>query len=387
MELSPQSLRRSKKLLQKGLTKESTAKLLGRRREKVDAVQPKTAAKRPNEPSLPGDCAERIRIRTLVSLVQAGGSYRDKALRRLRPSHKNPYLRYVVAGYYAEHSHRALDDTSRKLLLFLWEAIPTPDNAEHFILCIVVFVRMCLVDNEPVARFVLALRAGKEFTTVAREALDQLGVTRPSAYFPWGRGATAAEYDANRRTTLSNLLDLLQKNSKITYSPLFFQQLLQMREEETESQFSVMQLAMDLIASPCVAQRRQVAKTKALFYMSGPGVYDEIKGRGSKFRLCKEWATQLHRNSQWRAIRTECCLKVDYFFFAEHAFCGDRKFLDSRFGDARDAEAVAVLESKLQVEMQAHNVSSLGELLKVKYVNVEKEAEYQKVLQILGEVL
>ena len=306
--------------------------LMGRRREKVVVVKPKVAAERSDEPGLPGDCAERIRIRTLVSLVQAGGSYRDKALRRLRPSHKNPYLRYVVAGFPSEHSHRALDATSRKLLLFLWEAIPSPDIAEHFILCIVVFVRICLVDNEPVARFLLALRGGKEFATAAREALDQLGVTRPKAYFPWGRGVTKEDYDANRRRTLSNLVDLLalDQHSKITYSPLFFQELLLMKEHEDESQFSVMQLAMDLIASPCAAQRRNVQKFKALFYMSGPGVYDEIKGSISKFRLCKKWAAQLHRNSQWRATRSECCVKVDYFFFAEHGFCGDRKFLNSR---------------------------------------------------------
>ena len=160
-----------------------------------------------------------------------------------------------------------------------------------------------------------------------------------------------------------------------------------MKEHEDESQFSVMQLAMDLIASPCAAQRRNVQKFKALFYMSGPGVYDEIKGSISKFRLCKKWAAQLHRNSQWRATRSECCVKVDYFFFAEHGFCGDRKFLNSRFGDANDAGAEALVESKLQDELQARNVSSFGELLKVKYANVEKEAEYQKVLQILGEVL
>ena len=60
MGLSPQSLRRSKKLLQKGLSKESTAKLMVRRREKVDMVKPKAAAKRSDEPCLPGDYAERI---------------------------------------------------------------------------------------------------------------------------------------------------------------------------------------------------------------------------------------------------------------------------------------------------------------------------------------
>ena len=135
------------------------------------------------------------------------------ALRRLRPSHKNPYLRYIVAGYHAEHSHKALDATSRKLLLFMWEAVPSPDIAEHSILCIMVFVRMCLVDNEPAARFLLALRAGKEFATAAHEALDQLGVTHPSAYLTWGRGVTAEEYDANRRRTLMLTLTLVQRHT------------------------------------------------------------------------------------------------------------------------------------------------------------------------------
>ena len=56
---------------------------------------------------------------------------------------------------------------------------------------------MCLVDNGPVAHFLLALRAGREFETAALEALGQVGATRPVAYFPWGRGVSKEGYDAD----------------------------------------------------------------------------------------------------------------------------------------------------------------------------------------------
>eukprot|EP00973_Karenia_brevis_P028747 3964133-Karenia_brevis.AAC.1 len=61
----------------------------------------------------------------------------------------------MLCGHHAEHALRALDASSRRLLTSLWD-LPAP--AEHFILMIVVFVRVVLVDNAPIAEFLSLLR-------------------------------------------------------------------------------------------------------------------------------------------------------------------------------------------------------------------------------------
>eukprot|EP00973_Karenia_brevis_P001875 255253-Karenia_brevis.AAC.1 len=68
--------------------KSATAKVLGVKRAKVDdAVASSSVVPRAvhcNDSKLSAERKERIRMRTLVSMVQAGGQYRQQALYRLR---------------------------------------------------------------------------------------------------------------------------------------------------------------------------------------------------------------------------------------------------------------------------------------------------------------
>ena len=69
--------------------------------------------------------------------------------------------------------------------------------------------------------------------------------------------------------------------------------------DECESQFAVMQVAMDLVLSPVALQRQRVQKVDMLFHCAGTGLYPEIASH--KF-LCESFSKQLARNTQMNSV-------------------------------------------------------------------------------------
>ena len=98
--------------------------------------------------------------------------------------------------------------------------------------------------------------------------------------------------------------------------------------------------------------------------MSGTGVYTEISANTA---ACKEWCEQLQHNSQLRDVLGPKLLGIpllDWFFFGEHAFCGDRKYEN--------------VKTKLMVE-----ASEVGGILSSRYSDAPKENEYAMVPTML----
>ena len=131
---------------------------------------------------------------------------------------------------------------------------------------------------------------------------------------------------------------------------------------------------MDLIYSPLGAQRAQIRRFEKLFYHSGSGCYDEIKLNKPK---CEAFCRELMGDRQLQKLKADFDLPLHGFFFPEHAFCGDRKF--ENLSQSAELER----EQMLGAAMETHGVATIGELLRAKYCDEEKEQEYQRVLDIM----
>ena len=375
LELSPASKRRAGRLLYRGISKHVTASILKVRRSKLDSTSKRVLRKPACSKSLTlaADRIERQRIRILVSMVQCGGEERRAALYRLREKYNHPYLRFVLAGYNSEHNIRSLDCSSRNLLIFLWDE---NNPCETWVLCIVVFVRICLVDRAPILRFLAALRGGATFLEAGQNELRQLIGTRPEAYKSLGRDTSKVEYTNRRDQVFLNLQDLVANpGTNLVYTPASFQKLCTLKDDECDAQFAKMQLAMDLELSPIAGQRKRIRDTQKLFHCAGTGLYTEI---AQKLHLCRDYAEQLFTNTQFKSILKDFDLPVTRFFLAEHGFCGDRKY-ENHIPTALEVEA------NINQAMQAYGADSVGALLRTRYADAAKEIEYQRVLQIIRE--
>lgn len=329
MGVSADDHKRACLFLKKGIASKQVAAELQVQHSKVLSVRKKLKGRAKNSASSsialqPSSCRmERIRLRMLISMIQSGGKRRTQALWRIRENRDHRYVKYVLSGRHAEHGCRALDRSSRRVLLHLWDHAPAASACAHFVVALIAIVRICLVDNGPIRKFFEALQRGIVMAEVAAELIHELGESRPRAYKPFGRGESNEKYYERRLATLENICRFLSERPKISYTPAFFQRLVTLREDDGQAQFSIMQICMDLLLSPHEGQRKAMQKNQKLFYVAGPGEYAEV---AKKNELCEKWAYAMHRNSQMRDIRCGFNLRLHRFFDYEHSFCGDRKY-------------------------------------------------------------
>ena len=323
---------------------------------------------------------ERCRTRLLILGVQMGGAMKQKALRRLRPKIRHSFVRWIVhPENKCEHYLRPFDATSRKLLLEmrrLQTQTPTLVSLDHLLYGVVLICRGVLVDNAPVSQFLARLReltgvfSLKDFTNAALESL-QSRPDRPTAYFPFGRGKTRAEYVALGQAAIHRMCRMIGNTPPLQYTPNEVQQLLGLNSKErgADAQFSAMQVAMDLQFSPSERQLLKFWGHRRSFYMAGPGVYKEMRDKRLVVEACA--SHMCTGNSQMRALLGEDFLHLngmDSFFFAEHAFCADRKYEN---------------QTHLLVEPANMSTGTISE----RYADASKESEYEAVLAIIQTAL
>ena len=326
-----------------------------------------------------------IKLRMLVSAVQAGGEYRASALKRLaillQGLYANRWPNFLVwmlrDRSKVEHFWRWFDETSRFILLFLEDVCG--DGRLGF--CTVVACRLALVDPGPVKAALGQLRKGLAAGPLRPGAFSQAvrqgqsfrsggSDPRGDAYKPWGRRITAAEQEGKVSALLEKLEVLLQTGAPLPYGKLDLEELVGMRvhSDTLACQFSLMQVGMDLIYSR--AHRARMWPLRKLLYVGGSGCLAEMCGSTARVIA---WTRGMQRQSQMRRLLTGRASLfgfklIDWFFLCEHSSCAIRKYISQ------------CPEPYGTTDLPAN----WRQLLADRYTDESKEQQYRRVIRIIS---
>ena len=338
-----------------------------------------------------------VRERAYLTMIQAGGAYRDAGVKSLRKSMAaaggpSDFLRYCAhPGNKVEHHFRIFDATSRCHFL---GAQHYAQSERHSLVC---HLARCvlLVDPAPVRAFYAHLEAlqwptdTQAFSDALDAGLAAHGGDRPRAYKPWGRGLPSAhasgapadgsededadhdevgvDYASRRGIVKSRLLEVLDTppgarcRSLLSYTAPSLQRLAGVHEREGPPQFRVMQVMMDLVLSACKAQRKKAWLVRKAFYMAGSGCL--VKGDMGAITAFEQAAKTSSTFKKQCAVLHQRCTVLDMWFFCEHASCAIRKY-----------------SKKKNRQMMAMEECTLDSMVN-RYCDPAKEAEYQQILE------
>jgi hypothetical protein len=317
----------------KAVVLSNTASLRRRRKAKLLEVQQSF--------KVPAQFVSDFVTRLQVSLVQTQDTRCVDVASRplmLKLNAQDPLLLYMLGDGHVEHWIRVFDAVSRDM--WGWYAT-IPDSVAYawWVCCGTVAVRFILVDGSPARDFLQDLQALKPaqytsniFRKLLAKAMAQkqeLG-KEDCAYRPFGRCRTACEIAAMKSKLFKVLVKALEEKPPILYDPTYWMKMTGLSVQVTaETQFSIMQLAMDWYCSPIAEQRQMLDPLLPLYYMRGSGCPDggancpyAVKGEAKVRRVAD--VTMRHCTVR-RATRT-LGFKLQPFFTVEPGLCGARKW-------------------------------------------------------------
>jgi hypothetical protein len=207
--------------------------------------------------------------RTQASLIQAGVCKSTHVLDYKFSGVK--FLQHLMCPHHhAEHFFSFFDQCTRWLLLFFSREQKVLVLRPTLVVCIVIAVRYLLVEGTVVCELLDAIsmacaaRVGTDTDARIRSAM--LGFLkrflrtctgRPRAYKPWGRQYGDKEYCEKRQQLLLTLGGLmLDQKASPNFDPCAMARVVRVKERvSADSQFGLMQIAMDLVFHPCGAER------------------------------------------------------------------------------------------------------------------------------------
>ena len=323
------------KCARRGLAARATAHCIGKRKADVLAALSAARARHAGsgcEAEIPAGFVDDFVTRLQVSMVQTQDEQCVRSVRRpliLKLNTTNSLLRDLLSGAHVEHWCRVFDATTRRL--YQWYA-SVPDAAANVrLVCAgTVAVRFLFVGGSAVAAFLQHLH-GSESVGDKVEAFRQalrLGERhvlnlRGGAYKPWGRGRSSEECGRLRSRLKQRLIQFLASPEQTAPSdPTFWMDLVGVRVQASQdTQFAVMQLAMDWYYSPIASHRLQHDRVRKLYYARGSGVCVEVR----TVEAVENVARALFSHRTVRRTLSVLGARLEPFFTTEHALCGFRK--------------------------------------------------------------
>ena len=313
-----------------------TALTLGKRKADVlgEIKRKKLRNAKPDaSETVPADFIEDFATRLQVTMLQTQTrdcvtAARKCVARKLNAA--NPLLMHMLEGGNVEHWCRVFDSTTRELLS--WYAnVPDVDDHSWWVCAGTVAVRLLLVEGVPAHTFLKHLK-GLSPEQYTEDNFDRcLGVAlqlrppryRGGAYYPFGRGVSIKLCKGKVAAVRKRLYTFLGDRPAIKYDPVFWMGVAGLKiNRSADTQFCIMQLAMDWYYSPVTTQRDMAYKCRKLYYVRGPGVRKDVSVEAA--------AERVFRHATIRRCLGKLGFKLEKYFTTEHALCGSRKWLGQK---------------------------------------------------------